>query len=57
MGHSAAGDGLFGDLSRAVANLAKAWTGTTSLAGSAVFAQAAPFQIDGDVWRRETDQR
>jgi len=57
MGHSAAGDGLFGDLSRAVANLAKAWTRTTSLARRAVFAQAAPFQIDGDVWRREANER
>src|SRR6266536_811013 len=57
MGHSAAGDGLFGDLSRAVAKLAKAWTGTTSLAGSAVSAQAPAFQIDGDVWCGEANQR
>src|SRR6266542_4520184 len=57
MGHSAAGDGLFGDLSRTVANLAKAWTGTTGLAGRAVFAQAAAFQIDGHVWCGEADQR
>src|SRR5882724_1006206 len=57
MGHSAAGDGLFGDLSRAVANLAEAWTRTTSLASSAVLAQAPAFQIAGDVWRREANQR
>ena len=57
MGHSASGDGLFGDLSRAMATLAKAWTGTTSLARSVVSAQAAAFQIDGDVWRGEADQR
>src|SRR6266498_2742461 len=46
MGHSAAGNGLFRDLSRTVSNLAKALTGTTGLACRAVFAQAAAFQID-----------
>ena len=57
MGHSAAGDRLFGDISRAVATLAEARKGGTGLARRAVFAQAPPFQIDADVWRGEADQR
>src|SRR5258705_4460582 len=57
MGHSAAEDGLFGDLSRAVANLAKSWPRPTSLASAAVLPQAPPFKIAGDVWRREANQR
>ena len=57
MGHLAAGDRLFVDLFRAVATLAKARTGTTSLACRALFAQGAAFQIDGDVRRREAYQR
>ena len=37
--------------------LAEARTRTTGLARRAVFAQAAAFQIDADVWRGEADQR
>ncbi len=57
MGHFVAGDRVFVGLCRAVGDLAATRKGITGLACCALFAQAAAFQIDGDVGRREAYQR